>query len=52
MTEIVRYFTEAGEPFAAGFFLHENASLFRRYAEALGKFLADAILPGYAGGEE
>lgn len=50
MTEIVRYFTEAGEPFAAGFFLHENASLFRRYAEALGKFFADAILPGYAGG--
>ena len=44
------YFDGIGEPYAAGFFLHEGASLFRRYCEAHGRFLAESALPEYGGG--
>ena len=46
MNETSAYFDSISEPYAAGFFLHEDSSLFRRYCEAHGHFLAVSGLPG------
>ncbi len=50
MNDLSKYFDSIGEPYAAGFFIHEDASLFRRYCDAHAHFLAVSDLPDYGGG--
>lgn len=49
--QISTYFDHIQEPYAAGFFFHEEASLFRRYCDALANFYAKVELQDYPGGK-
>lgn len=50
MLSTAQYFKDRNEPFAYGFFEHEEAPRFCRYAQANRRFLEECVLPEYDGG--